>query len=120
MQGQTLYEKYGGQATIDALVDRFYQGVLSNEIVKHFFDNTDMVKQRKHQATFIAAALGGPNPYTGKSMREAHMGMTLTHDHFDAIVDELTDAMDSFGVAQDDIKAIIATVEGLRKDIIVF
>ena len=42
--------------------------------------------------------------------------MGLTDDHFDAIVDELTDALDSFGVAQDDIKAIIGTVEGLRND----
>ena len=44
MQTTTIYDKYGGQATIEALVDKFYQGVLSNETVKHFFDKTDMVK----------------------------------------------------------------------------
>ena len=46
MQSQTLYDKYGGQDTVDALVDRFYQGVLSNDLVKHFFDKTDMNKQK--------------------------------------------------------------------------
>lgn len=116
MQSQTLYDKYGGQDTVDALVDRFYQGVLSNDLVKHFFDKTDMVKQKKHQASFVAAALGGPNPYNGLSIREAHKKLGVNDDHFDAIVDELTDAMDSFGVEQKDIQIVISTIECLRDD----
>jgi hemoglobin len=41
---QTLFEKYGGEETIKTLVDKFYDGVLSNDLIKHFFDKTDMVK----------------------------------------------------------------------------
>jgi hemoglobin len=115
---QTLYEKYGGQTTIDTLVDKFYEGVLANDTIKHFFDEVDMVKQKKHQAIFVAAALGGPNPYNGKSMRAAHAKMGLTDDHFDAVVDELTEAMDSLGVSEDDIETVIATIEGLRADVL--
>jgi hemoglobin len=67
---------------------------------------------------FVSAALGGPNPYKGKSMRAAHKGMGLTDDHFDAVVDELTNAMDEMGVEEKDIEAVIGTVEGLRDDVL--
>ena len=114
----TLYDKYGGQATVDALVVKFYDGVLKNDTIKQFFSSTDMDKQRAKQANFVAMALGGPNPYTGKSMREAHKNMGLTDEHFDAVVDELTDAMDSLGVTEADIQTVIATVEGQRIDVL--
>ena len=114
----TLYDKYGGQATVDALVDRFYEGVLANDTIKHFFENTDMAKLKRHQGAFVAVALGAPSPYSGRSMREAHKGMGLTDDHFDAVVDELTDAMDALGVSEDDIATVIGTIEGLRTDVL--
>jgi hemoglobin len=75
-----------------------------------------MVKQKKHQASFVAAALGGPNPYIGIDIREAHKKLGVNDDHFDVIVDELTDALDSFGVEQKDIKTVISTIECLRDD----
>lgn len=115
---QTLFDKYGGDATVDALVTKFYEGVLANDTIKHFFENTDMAKLKNHQKAFVALALGSPNPYTGRNMKEAHAGMGLTDDHFDAVVDELTEAMDSLGVSEDDITTVIGNIEKLRGDII--
>jgi hemoglobin len=54
----TLYEKLGGKDAISAVLDNFYDRLLKDETVQHFFANTNMEKQRRHQALFISYALG--------------------------------------------------------------
>jgi hemoglobin len=115
---QTLYKKLGGEETIAKVVDYFYDLVLADDTVNHFFKNTDMEKQRQHQAKFISYALGGPNQYTGRSMAKAHEGMNIQPVHFDVIVKHLHDALAHFGVSEADIQAALSKVEALRDDIL--
>jgi len=115
---QTLYEKYGGEETVRKVVDYFYDElVLKDETVNHFFDQTDMDKQRRHQTKFISFALGGPNKYTGKSMSKAHEGMNIQPEHFNVIATHLHDALAHFGVSEADIDQALTKVESLRDDI---
>lgn len=48
----TLFDKLGGSAAVDLAVDKFYERVLQDERINHFFANTDMVRQRAHQKPF--------------------------------------------------------------------
>ncbi|SMF87899.1 hemoglobin [Paenibacillus uliginis N3/975] len=112
-----LYDKLGGEETIGKVVDYFYELVLADETVSHFFANTDMEKQRRHQTKFISFALGGPNQYSGQSMSKVHSGMNLQPVHFDAIVKHLHDALKHFGVNEDNINQALSTVETLRDDV---
>lgn len=49
----TTFERIGGDAAISLVVDKFYDNVLADEKTAYFFKNTDMVKQRKSQKTFL-------------------------------------------------------------------
>jgi hemoglobin len=49
----TLFEKLGGAAGVDLAVDKFYERVLQDDRIKHFFANVDMTKQRQHQKDFL-------------------------------------------------------------------
>ena len=40
----------------------------------------------KYMSAFLTAALGGPNNYIGKDMREAHKHLHLKELHFTAVV----------------------------------
>jgi hemoglobin len=52
---QTVYEKIGGEESIAKVVDYFYSElVLKDDTVNHFFEGTDMEKQRLHQTKFIS------------------------------------------------------------------
>lgn len=116
---ETLYEKVGGEDAIAKVVDYFYNElVLKDDTVNHFFQHTDMEKQRQHQAKFISFALGGPNQYSGKSMEKAHEGMNLQPEHFQAIVNHLHDALAHFGVSETDIDTALTKVASLRDDIL--
>lgn len=79
----SLFERLGGQAAVDAAVDIFYQRVLADPSVNHFFTNTNMDSQRRKQQAFMTMAFGGPSRYAGKDMRAAHAHLDLTDAHFD-------------------------------------
>lgn len=115
---QTLYEKVGAEEAITKVVDYFYELVLADDTVNHFFKNTDMEKQRRHQTKFISFALGGPNQYSGLSMAKAHEGMNLQEEHYLAIVNHLGKALAHFGVSQNDIEQVAAHVDTLKDDIL--
>ena len=89
----TLYEKLGGKDAVDITVDKFYEHILNDERINHFFENVDMKKQREHQKSFLTYAFGGSSVYDGKMMREAHKHlveeMGLNGKHFDAVVENL-------------------------------
>jgi truncated hemoglobin YjbI len=68
----SIYHRIGGQAAINAAVDLFYTKVLVDKRVNHFFEDVNMSRQNKRQKAFLGAALGGPVPYEGKTMRKAH------------------------------------------------
>ncbi|UNU25559.1 group I truncated hemoglobin [Microcoleus vaginatus] len=110
----TLYEKMGGESAIKEMVDDFYRDVLADEIVSYFFDHTDMEKQRRHQTAFISYALGGSQQYSGRSMEKAHAGLNLQPEHFDAIVNHLTDAIIAHGASQEDLDKALAKIATLK------
>lgn len=63
----TLYKKFGGQQAVKQVVDDFYNDVLADDTVNHFFvfAHTDMEKPRSHKTAFISYALGGLGQYSG-------------------------------------------------------
>ena len=52
----SLYQKLGGKAAMEAAIDAFYVKVLADDRVKHFFDDVSMDKQRRKQKEFLSAA----------------------------------------------------------------
>lgn len=115
---ETLYDRLGGQDAISKVVDVFYEKVLDDEAVNHFFKDTDMEKQRRHQSLFISWALGGPNQYSGRSMELAHKGMNLNEEHFGAIADHLASSLREFNVPENDINEVLEKISTMKDQII--
>jgi hypothetical protein len=67
---------------------------------------------------FISSATGGPLKYEGKSMKEAHKGMKITNDEFDAAAKDLKEALEKHGAKAGDVEAVMTAVSGTRKDIV--
>ncbi len=89
---QTLFEKIGGEAAVDAAVDIFYRKVLADDRINTFFEGVDMDKQAAKQKAFLTMAFGGPHNYTGMDMRKGHAHLVekgLNDSHFDAVMDNL-------------------------------
>ena len=69
---QSLFQRIGGEAAIEAAVDLFYKKVRLDERVNTFFVKTDMTKQRQMQGQFLTYAFGGTTKWNGRGMSAAH------------------------------------------------
>jgi hemoglobin len=118
----TLFEQIGGQPAVTAAVDGFYQRVIADERISHFFAGVDMQKQRGHQTAFLTYAFGGSGQYDGRSMNKAHQRlvdeMGLTHAHFDAVVENLVATLQSLDVAEPLIAQVGEIAESIRGDVL--
>ncbi len=87
---QSIFEQIGGMDAVKAAVDIFYQKVLADESISHFFKSVDMGKQKQKQMAFLAFVFGGPVKYEGKDMRNAHAHLEgLNEAHFNAVAGHL-------------------------------
>ncbi len=103
MKEDSIYERLGGQNSIDTVVDIFYKKVLADDSVNYFFIKTDMERQIRKQREFLSYAFGGPTKYDGKRLIEAHKNAVLAglnDSHFDTIVKHLSSTL--FELAVDD------------------
>jgi len=120
-QTPSLYERLGGEAAVNAAVDLFYGKVLADYRINRFFDKTDMAKQVEHLKAFMTVAFGGPNNYTGRSLRDSHARMVkmgLGDSHFDAVMEHLDATMQELNVPAELIQEATALVESVRDEVL--
>ncbi len=98
MENPTLYERLGGRESIAAVVDSFYGRVLDDDRLAHFFEGTDMQRQRAHQTQFLSSIAGGPVEYTGGDMESVHADLDISSGEFDAIATHLDRTLREFDV----------------------
>jgi hemoglobin len=110
----SLYERLGGEEAISAVVDKFYEFMLSDDITSPFFAKTDMKRQRQMQKNFITMVSGGPNNYMGTDMKTAHAKFKIGKKEFDETWNNLEKSLNFFCVPQpeqDELKAVFYSVE---------
>jgi hemoglobin len=116
-----LFERLGGKPAVEAAVDRFYEKVLKDDRIRHFFEGVDMNRQRNKQKAFLSYAFGGLQTYSGKNMREGHAHLVkagLNDGHVDAVIENLGATLREMGVAEDLIKEVAAIAEATRNDVL--
>jgi hemoglobin len=114
----SVYEQLGGLDVIGMVVDEFYGRVLADDILSPLFAGKDLPELKRHQTRFISYALGGPNQYTGLSMRKAHAGLGITAVEFTAVAGHLRSSLETFAVPDGTIDEIITHVASLQGDVI--
>lgn len=117
----SLFQRLGGQDAVNIAVDIFYRKILMDERVSHFFDTVDMEKQILKQKGFLTMVFGGPNHYSGKSMREGHAHLIqrgLNDSHVDIVIEHLGATLKELGAAEADIKEVTAIANSVRDDVL--
>jgi len=118
---ESLYDRIGGEAAVNAAVDLFYRKVLADDRINKWFDGIDMERQHAKQKAFLTLALGGPSNYSGKDMREGHAHLVakgLNDSDFDAVVENLGATLTELGVPGELIGEAAAIVESTRNDVL--
>jgi hemoglobin len=96
----TLYQQFGGAAGVNDLANAFIMRLAEDPLVVDSFADTDMEQFHGHISDQFCSLMGGGCEYTGRDMVEAHQGMNIDPRQFNALVEDLMQAMDDVDIPQ--------------------
>jgi len=103
MSSRTLYELAGGEATFRLLVERFYDRVAEDELLRPIYPEEDLSGATDRLALFLIQYWGGPATY---SEQRGHPRLRMRHQPFaigrrerDAWLGHMTAAVESLDLA---------------------
>lgn len=116
--GRSLYDRLGGKPAITAVVDQFVANVAADKRINGRFATTDIPRLKGHLVDQVCSATGGPCTYRGRDMATTHQGMKITTDDFNALVQDLVAALDTFKVPAQEKNELLALLGPMKKDIV--
>jgi hemoglobin len=114
----TIYAQIGGFSTVRGLVEDFYDRLLKEESLKHYFVGIDMSRLIRHQTDFVCMVMGGPVDYTGRQLRDSHKHLSINNKDFDLVAATLQECLLDGGLKEEHVAQIIGAVAGARGDIV--
>ncbi len=114
-RGTDLFERIGGQPTIDRLVDLLYAGFDDDEQLRPLFPR-DLADGRSMQKLFFGEWLGGPRRYSEQAhagLRHRHDGLPITPALARRWLGHFRRALEATVAAENDRRTIFAQVRSL-------
>ncbi len=117
---KSLYERLGGVYAIATVVDDFIERLLVNDVLNA---NPKIREARlrvpkaglKYRVTeLVCQVTGGPQKYSGRSMKEAHKHLNISEKEWDAMVADFKISLNKFkvpGKEQNELIGIVATTK---------
>lgn len=120
----TLYQRLGGVYSIATVVDDFIERLLVNDIlnanpkIKEARDRVLKAGLKYQVSALVCQVTGGPQQYTGRSMKEAHAHLNITEREWQAMTADFKKSLDKFQVPEPEQKELFAIVESTKPDIV--
>src|SRR5436189_6381765 len=121
----SLYDRLGGVYNIATVVEDFIDRLMVDPRL-NANPRVDEAHHRVSPAGFkylvtemVCWATGGPQKYTGRSMKESHQHLKITAAEWEAFLDDLQRTLDKFKVPEAEQAEINAIVASTRADIVV-
>jgi hemoglobin len=121
---KSLYDRLGGVYAIAAVIDDFIDRIMDNPRL-NANPKVDEAHHRVSRAGFkylvtemVCWAAGGPQQYTGRSMRDSHVHLDITEDEWQVFLADLQACLDHFAVPKAEQGEIFALVDSTKSDIV--
>ncbi len=133
---KSLYERLGGVFAIAAVVDRFSDEVVKNQVAGQGSDNPRLREWHTQKLArlpglkfmrtlWVCHVAGGPFEYVGTvpghdqvSLENAHRELEISSREFDAVAEELAKTLDFFGVPEREKGEVLAAFAAHKGEVI--
>jgi len=121
----SLYDRLGGVYSIATVVDDLVDRVMvdarlnANPLVDEAHHRVPPAGFKYLVTEMVCWAAGGPQKYTGKSMKDSHLNLKITPKEWEAFLDDLQQTLDKFTVPAQEQAELKAIVNSTRSDIVV-
>ena len=110
----TLYERVGGQPFFTLLVERFYNGVETDPLLRPLYP-ADLEPPKRHLALFLAQYWGGPHSYNEERghprLRMRHFPFRIGQAERDAWLAHMRTAVEASPASPSDAEALLSYFE---------
>ena len=110
----SLYDQLGGQTVISQVVTDFYDRASSHDVTAKWFAKADPVLLQGHLRDYLTVILGGPEQYSGRSMRNAHSKLRIPVEAFEVVRRCFAEAFAASGIAPEIVRKADTRIGSLR------
>jgi len=120
----SLYERLGGAYPIAVVVDDFVERLLVDDIlnanpaISEARARVPKAGLKFHVTSLVCQATGGPQHYTGRSMKEAHAHLSITEKEWDEMVRVFVSVLDKYKVPKAEQAELLQIVGSTKGDIV--
>ena len=121
----SLYDRLGGVYNIATVVDDFIDRIMVDDRL----NANPRVNEAHHRVSppgfkylvteMTCWASGGPQHYSGRSMRDSHLDLRITEEEWAAFMEDFQETLDKFQVPEREQKELTAIIESTHDDIVV-
>ncbi len=121
---KSLYDRLGGVYAIATVVDDFVERLLvddvlnANPAINEARDRVPKAGLKYRITSMVCEATGGPQKYTGRSMKESHKHLNITDREWEAMIADFKVTLDKFKVPEKEQNELIKILESTKKDIV--
>ena len=98
---ETLYDELGGKSCLERVHRIFYGKLLDHAWLKDFFVGRPRWHLESQQTDFMMSLFGGPQIYSGRMPKSAHLHLFITEEVFLLRHDLLAQSLNEAGVRAD-------------------
>ena len=114
----TLYERIGGRPTLRKLIGELIDAHLQNPDIKTRFEPFDGDAMKAGAFQFFAQAMGGPEVYDGRGLRETHRGMNVGEHEFVAAADDVLAVLQRNGIGEREQAEVLAALFAMKGEVL--
>lgn len=125
MEEPSLYDRLGGVYSIATVVDDLIERLLINETlnanpaIKAARGQVPKAGLKFHLTAQVSQAAGGPQNYTGRSMKSSHAHLNITETEWQVLLSEFKVTLDKFGVPEKEQNELFAIVDSTKQSIVI-
>ncbi len=109
---------FGGFTGLSKMTQDFVERVQKNPRIGRFFKEADNERLQAMLTDQFCDVLGGGCRYQGKSMKEVHTNMGVASADFNALAEELQNALNAANVPFADQNKLIAKLAPMQRDVV--
>lgn len=121
---QLLYNRLGGVYNIATVVDDFIERMLANDTinanpaVRAARERIPKAGLKFRVTAMICQATGGPENYTGRTMKASHSHLAITESEWQVMLSEFKKSLAKYKVGPKEQTELLAIVASTKKDIV--
>ncbi len=115
---KTIYEELGGEDLLDKATAKFFERAVADPLLGLYLGGVDLPKVAQGFKRYVAALLGGNEPYQGRPLLQAHKGTQISDLAFDQFIALFLSTLKEFGVRDAIISKVEAKLAALKNDVV--